>query len=296
MRSSKGGKEAQTEYPKKDETLAFAAPKATPFGVADQEYEIVGIGSLKPHPKNPRRGDVGAIEQSIKSHGFVGAIKAQKSTGHILAGNHSYKAAVAAGMTEIPVIWLDVDNKEAVRIMLDDNAASDKGAYDRRELSGILAELANEGTLHQTLYTSEDLSTLITGLTEQESKVKDNPYSRKIKAPTYEIKGECPEVEAMVNTTKMDALVHAINQVDLPSDVAAFLRLAATRHAVFDYGRIAEFYAHSPVEIQDLMEDSALVIIDFDKALENGFVMITEELRQIYELEKDKESQDDDAE
>lgn len=62
-----------------------------------QEYAQAKLGELKPHPRNPRQGDVGAIYQSIEANGFYGAIVAQRSTGYILAGNHRYKAAAEAG-------------------------------------------------------------------------------------------------------------------------------------------------------------------------------------------------------
>lgn len=54
----------------------------------------------------------------------------------------------------------------------------------------------------------------------------------------------------------------------MPNDVKAFLIDAASRHMVFNYKRIADFYAGQPKEIQELMESLALVIIDFDRAIE----------------------------
>ena len=46
----------------------------------------------------------------------------------------------------------------------------------------------------------------------------------------------------------------------------------------FNYENIAEFYAHSDKEVQELMESSALVIIDFKKAIEQGFIELSEDL------------------
>ena len=45
---------------------------------------------------------------------------------------------------------------------------------------------------------------------------------------------------------------------------------------------IAEFYAHSNNIIQNLMENSALVIIDFNKAIELGYVCLKKELSDSY--------------
>jgi len=64
----------------------------------------------------------------------------------------------------------------------------------------------------------------------------------------------------------------------LPEEIKAFLRAAAERHVVFNYANIAEFYAHADKGLQALMEDSALVIIDFNKAIEQGFVRLNEDM------------------
>lgn len=37
--------------------------------------------------------------------------------------------------------------------------------------------------------------------------------------------------------------------------------------------------------MQELMEDSALVVIDFNKAIEKGFVELNDKMRKLYELE-----------
>jgi len=66
----------------------------------------------------------------------------------------------------------------------------------------------------------------------------------------------------------------------------AFLIYGAYRHTVFDYSKIADFYAHSSKEIQELMEDSALVIIDSDKAIENGYISLTENIKKIFNEEQ----------
>jgi hypothetical protein len=61
--------------------------------------------------------------------------------------------------------------------------------------------------------------------------------------------------------------------------------LAAQRHNVFSYSKIAEYYAHANEEMQGLMEKSALVIIDFDKAVENGYTKLSQKVISMYEEE-----------
>ena len=53
-----------------------------------------------------------------------------------------------------------------------------------------------------------------------------------------------------------------------------FLKDAAGRHNVFNYRNIAEYYAHATPEMQRLMEKSALVIIDINNAIANGYASL----------------------
>jgi hypothetical protein len=121
--------------------------------IVNEAYELVPINEIKPHPRNPRAGDVDMIADSIEYHGFYGAVVVQRSTRYILAGNHRWKAAVRAGATEIPVIWVDCDDDEALRILLVDNRTNDLAAYDDEALNRLLAQILTEsGHLDGTGY------------------------------------------------------------------------------------------------------------------------------------------------
>jgi ParB-like chromosome segregation protein Spo0J len=126
----------------------------------DQEYQIVRIDGdedpLKEHPQNPKKGDEDIIDESIDANGWYGAVTAQKSTGYILAGNHRYRVAKKKGATEIPVIWRDVDDETALRILLVDNRAADRGTYDEALLEELLAGLETlDGTGYVLASTQE---------------------------------------------------------------------------------------------------------------------------------------------
>lgn len=123
----------------------------------------------------------------------------------------------------------------------------------------------------------------------------ENIYTGKIDAPIYEPTGECPSVEELCDSSKASELIAEVEKARIPEEVRTFLTLAAARHRVFDYEKIAEYYAHAPKQIQRLMEKSALVIIDFESAIENGFVHLSERMKQLY-LENDETATDDDNE
>lgn len=115
--------------------------------VPDLEASLVPISKLKPHPENPRVGNVKAIASSLKSNGQYRAIVVQKSTNFILAGNHTYKAAQSLKWTHIAVDWVDCDDQQAKRIVLADNRTGDRGHSDERKLLSFLKELPDlEGT------------------------------------------------------------------------------------------------------------------------------------------------------
>lgn len=110
-------------------------------------------------------------------------------------------------------------------------------------------------------------------------------HSKKISVPTYEPSGRKPELKELCDTAKRDELVAQIDAANIPSEIKSFLKLAAERHNVFNYEKIADFYAQADASVQELMERSALVIIDFNKAIENGFLRLSEELAKQYEDE-----------
>lgn len=135
--------------------------------VQNDTYELVKVGELTEHPDNPRRGDMVAIKDSMETHGFVGAIIAQRSTGRVLAGNHRLKAAKEAGAEEVPVLWLEVDDEAALRILLADNKTSDDATYDPTALQSVLRELLEtEQGLLGSGYAAKEVEALLAELRE----------------------------------------------------------------------------------------------------------------------------------
>ena len=109
----------------------------------------------------------------------------------------------------------------------------------------------------------------------------DKKYSLKVSPPQYLPNEKAPEIYELCNKSKYIELLRNINTSDIPDDVKEFLRLGATRHIVFNYSKIADYYAHTTPDIQRLMEQSALVIIDIDDAIQNGYVRLSETIKTI---------------
>jgi hypothetical protein len=102
------------------------------------------VDTLEHHPDNPRIGHVPAIVDSIRENGWFGALIGQKSTRYILAGNHRLKAAREIGIKEVPVIWVDVDDQRARKILLADNRSSDLAVYNDASLAELLASVMGD--------------------------------------------------------------------------------------------------------------------------------------------------------
>ena len=114
-------------------------------------------------------------------------------------------------------------------------------------------------------------------LSNQEQ-ITDDKYTSKISLPQYEIKGEKPHIEELVLTTKVGKLISDIKNSNVTEQEKRFLTMAAYRHLVFNYAKIAEYYAHATKEMQSLMEESVLVIIDLEDAIMNGYAIASKKI------------------
>lgn len=122
---------------------------------------------------------------------------------------------------------------------------------------------------------------------------KNNKYTKKVSAPQYLPSNVQPMVAELFNSVKYSSLVRDIKQSNVTDEEKDFLIKAATRHIVFNYSKIADYYAHATPEMQKLMEQSALVIIDIDDAIANGYVKLNKVIKDIM---KDSGEQVKDAE
>lgn len=136
-----------------------------------QKMQSVPIDSLTKYPKNPRVGNLQAIKESIKENGFFRPLIVQKSTNYVVGGNHSWQAARELGMTRVPVVYLDVDDKRAAKIVLSDNRTNDLATYDTDILAEVMKSIDNPVG---TGYSPEDYSALVDAIEFHEhDKIED---------------------------------------------------------------------------------------------------------------------------
>ncbi|MFJ1932740.1 ParB/RepB/Spo0J family partition protein [Kitasatospora sp. NPDC088160] len=126
----------------------------------------VPIGDLTRYHCNPRQGDVSSVADSLKWHGQFKPIVANRGTltgrlNEILAGNHTWDAAVQRGWDQIAVSWVDVDDDAAAKIVIVDNRTSDLAGYDTELLADILGALPD---LDGTGYDQDAVDDLLDGI------------------------------------------------------------------------------------------------------------------------------------
>ena len=140
------------------------------------KVERVKTSQLSLHPHNARQGDVGAICQSLEAHGQYRPLVVQRSTGNVLAGNHTLQAAQALGWTEVDVTYLDVDDDQALRILLVDNRSNDLATYNNSVLTDLLESLVrSDFGLEGTGFDGSDLDDLLAEFQEDtEAEVKED--------------------------------------------------------------------------------------------------------------------------
>jgi ParB-like chromosome segregation protein Spo0J len=240
------------------------------------KVERRSVSELVPYARNARthsEKQVAQIAASIREWGWTIPVLIDE-TGTIIAGHGRVLAALKLGLEDVPCMtavgWTESQRRAYV---IADNKLALAADWDEDLLKVELEGLAELGF---------DLG--LAGFPEAELTALLNPpdtYSRKVVAPIYEPRDEAPPISQMIDETKTESLKADINAADLPDDVRDFLLRAAERHTVFNFHRIADFYAAAEPDVQRLMEASALVIIDFDAAIENGFVALNEHLEKL---------------
>jgi hypothetical protein len=252
---------------------------------------MTSINNLKHDHKNARkRTDRSAmlIAESLKRYGAARSIVIDEEN-RILAGNGTIEGAKAAGIQNVRIIDADGDELIAVRragltedekvgLALADNRTSDLSEWD----GAMLHQLSEEHDV-STWFDKSELNELI-GIEEELD--ENSPYTNKTIAPIYDPSGTQHKPEHLYDATKTNQLLADIETADIPSDIRAFLTSAAHRHTAFNYSKIADFYATASKEVQELFEQSALVIIDFEQAIENGFVRLDKHVEEAFKKDR----------
>ena len=106
----------------------------------------IEIDTIHPWEQNPRMNDhaVDDIARSIQEFGFLNPIIVQKTSNKIIAGHTRYKASLKLGITQVPVVFADLDDTKAKAYAIADNKLGELASWDDTILIGLLEELKDE--------------------------------------------------------------------------------------------------------------------------------------------------------
>ncbi len=141
----------------------LADPGAAPGGGEGLDHRTVPVEFLRPNPKNPRRriesADLADLADSIRAKGIlqpiiVRAIPKVAGSFEIIAGERRWRAAQAAQLTEVPVIVIEADDREALAFAIIENV-------QRADLNAIEEAMAYERLAQEFSYSQAELSAVI---------------------------------------------------------------------------------------------------------------------------------------
>lgn len=111
-------------------------------------YQVRPVSALKPYEKNARTHSAEQVEQltrSIREFGFTNPLLIDE-TDRIIAGHGRLQAALALGMSEVPVIILTgLSEAQRRALILADNKIALNSGWDLKLLTEELADLKLEG-------------------------------------------------------------------------------------------------------------------------------------------------------
>ena len=245
------------------------------------------VTELIPYVNNSRKHSdkqVAQIAASIKEFGWTNPILVDGDNG-IIAGHGRLMAARKLGMTEVPTIELsDLSESQKKAYVIADNNLALNADWDEALLK---IELENLKDLSFDLDILAFDDEFLTNLLDEEED-EENMYTQKVDIPTYEPSEIKPNVKDLYDDSKAFDLIEKIKASKLPQAEKDFLMLTAGRHVVLNFQLIADYYAHSERPVQQLMEDSALVIVDIDNAIANGWVNLSKKLDEIYDEDNEE--------
>ena len=240
------------------------------------KIEYVKIDSIKPYLNNAKLHPAEQIEQikkSIEQFGMNDPIGIWKD--EIVEGHGRLLALKELNYDEIPIIRLDhLSDEERKAYILAHNKLTMNSDFDIDILNEELDDIMN-------IDMSDFGFDLEIEIDDDEYDDEDNPYTTTINIPQYEIRGEEPDIDDLYDNNKTFELIEKIEKSNVSYDQKEFLKKAAQRHLAFNYSKIAEYYAHQDKEMQELMEESALVIIDFNDAIKNGFAELSNDIEEM---------------
>jgi DNA modification methylase len=215
-------------------------------------YQVRPVSSLKPYEKNARTHSVEQIEQltrSIGEFGFTNPLLIDE-TDRIIAGHGRLQAALALGMSEVPVIILaGLTDAQRRALILADNKIALNSGWDLKLLTEELADLKLDGyDLTLTGFSLEEIDGLTPVLVDEKDpdEAPDLPAEPKTKPGDVYVLGPhrlvCGDSTSMENIDRlMRGELADVCWTDPPYNVAYETKAGKIANDDLDDGEFRDF-------------------------------------------------------
>ena len=124
-------------------------------------YQLLPLYKVEPNPDQPRSDfdeeELQALADSISQHGVIQPLTVrQMKTGYyqIIAGERRWRASRIAGLTEIPAVILEADDRKAMELALIEN-------LQRQDLNPVEEALGYQSLMKEYGLTQEEVATQV---------------------------------------------------------------------------------------------------------------------------------------
>ena len=121
-------------------------------------YRTLPIYKVEPNPGQPRQDfdevELQALSESIALHGLIQPLTVRETAGdyfQIIAGERRWRAARLAGLSEVPVVVVEADDKKAMELALIEN-------LQRQDLNPVEEALGYQSLMNDYGMTQEEAS------------------------------------------------------------------------------------------------------------------------------------------
>lgn len=241
----------------------------------------VKISEIKANPENPRviRDDkFKQLVNSIKKFPKMLEVRpiAVNADMIVLGGNMRLKACKEAGMKEVNIVVLDNFNKqEQEEFIIKDNVAFGEWDWEVLANEWDVEKLDDWGlnvpildTQNDSFFNESNAKSIDSGESVNKHELNEE-YTDKIGKVTYEPKNTNHDPKDLfIKENKFDNEINAIEN----KDIREMLKLRAAYFSTFNFSKIADYYAYQSNEKEKrIFEKLALVLLDKDQLVENGF-------------------------
>ena len=155
-------------------------------------YKLLPIHKVEPNPEQPRRDfdeeELQALSESISVHGIIQPLTVRELFNgyyQIIAGERRWRAARMAGLSEVPVVIVEADDKKAMELALIEN-------LQRQDLNPVEEAMGYQSLMDEY------------GMTQEEAAGRVGK-SRPAVANALRLLNLCPTVLEMVRNGELTA-------------------------------------------------------------------------------------------